>query len=108
MLTELSRDIPNNTIPENNSKPISDPWELPTPKPKTNPIPEAWKLPLETLPSIAPAGCPNAPKLPIAHLSKPVELLWKNWLKLRSQDAQKLAAEIQQAVGLLYWLEIVR
>ncbi|MGK7918032.1 MAG: hypothetical protein AB4038_21265 [Prochloraceae cyanobacterium] len=109
MLTDLSRDPPRNSKEETNSKLIPDPWTLTSPSPKTHPLPataETWKFAGEPHPLISPAGCPNALELASAKFNAGQELL-QDWLKLKAEDAKKVTVQLQQALGLLYWLEMI-
>ena len=87
------------------AKIIPDPWELPGPKPNLNQLVEVEKTVQKPRQAIASAGDPRAKRLPEYH-EKSATLLLRDWLKLKAEKADRLATEIQQALGLLYWLEM--
>ncbi len=103
MLKDLSPDLPGQLTSDADSKPITDPWELPSPVPKAKSS-EVWKFPTEPHPLISAAGNPEALQLS-APKSNPVQVLLKDWLKLKAEDAKELAVELREALGLLYWME---
>ena len=105
MLKNLAQDSTPQTTSNVSAKPIPDPWELkrPAPNPETTP---AWEVPTEDHPLIAPLANLEALPIPKAK-AKPVQVLLQDWLKLKAEDAQQLAVQLQEALGLLCWMEQV-
>lgn len=103
MLKPLSR---NNAQPleEKESSLIPDPWELEISTAKAA-VPETWQPPTELHPLISPAGNPAALSL-TGHTASPEEVILQDWLKLKAGQAQELAAQLGEALGLLYWAEM--
>ncbi len=85
---------------------VPDPWLTPLPVQKTSAVPEAWHLPLETNPSISPAGSPNAPKL-VAHQSTSDEILLEDELKLKTSASKLIKPQLEKALALIYWIETI-
>ena len=105
MLKNLIQDSTNQTNSNVGTKAIPDPWELkrPAPKPETTPT---WEVPTEAHPLIAPTAKREA--LPISEATtKPAQVLLQDWLKLKAEDAKQLAVQLQEALGLLCWMEQV-
>lgn len=84
---------------------IQDPWDLPSPAPVVSSSTLA-SIPVEKhpLPIIGPAGNPDALPLAPGNPHPEQSLLW-DWLKLQTAQAKELRMQLQQALGLLYWLE---
>ncbi len=95
---------------------VPDPWEVKAPEPQFPSPLELDRLlrephPLisaaEELPEISPAGQPGAELLPAPKDSPevdPVAALLKNELKLHNAVLDTVAAPIETALALLYWL----
>jgi hypothetical protein len=85
------------------SNEIPDPWDVTIPVSRDI-HPLATEFSREEPPLITSAGKPNvlliAPPKP-----HPEQTLLQDWLKLKTGQAKKFAGEIQQALGLLYWME---
>lgn len=84
---------------------IPDPWDVATPIIREI-QPVATKIPREEHLLFTGAGIPNAVLigLPKPH---PKETLLQDWLKLKTDKARELGNQLQQALGLLYWVERV-
>jgi hypothetical protein len=80
---------------------LPDPWELPTATAEPQ-ILETWQLPTEPHPLIAEVGEPAAPSLAGA-TANPEQVLLQDWLKLKTEQGKALAAQLGEALGLLYW-----
>ena len=105
MLQNLTQDSTVSTTSNVSTKPIPDPWELKRPAPQPETIP-AWEVPTEAHPLIAPPAKREA--LPISEATtKPAQVLLQDWLKLKAEDAKQLAVQLQEALGLLCWMEQV-
>ncbi len=95
---------------------LPDPWEVKEPEPQFPSPLELDRLlrephPLisaaEELPEISPAGQPGVELLPAPKDGRevdPVAVLLKNELKLHNSVLDTVAAPIEQALALLYWL----
>lgn len=84
---------------------IQDPWDLPSPNaslPLSPSTPTAIKTHKPFL--ISPANTPTA--LPITPKTDDLEQsLLRDWLKLKTAPAKAFREKLQQALGLLYWLD---
>jgi hypothetical protein len=105
MLQDILRESPDRAASESNSQLIPDPWELPSVVLETKSA-QSWQLPVESHPLISPGGNPAALQLP-SPKSNPVQLLLQDWLKLRAEQARKLADNLSEALGLLCWMEMM-
>jgi hypothetical protein len=103
MLKERSREPTSRSTSENNLQLIPDPWELPSPELETESA-QAWQPAIELHPLIGAGGNPAALQLPSPKFNS-IELLLQDWLKLRTERAKKLAENLREALGLLYWME---
>lgn len=88
------------------SQTIPDPWELTPPKAQVKPsqVPQVWQVPVEKHPLISPSGNPDALCLGSPKTNSK-QVLLRDWLKLGSQEANSLAIQWCEALGLLYWIE---
>lgn len=103
MLKNLAEDSIAQTNPNVSAKLIPDPWELKRPASELEMtlVPE---IPTESHPLIAPST--NLENLPISQ-AKPIQVLLQDWLKLKAEDAKQLAVQLEEALGLLCWIEQV-
>jgi hypothetical protein len=103
MLKNLDLDLITQKTADASANLIPDPWGLPRPAPQgeADRLGEvATEFPL----SIAPAGNPDALQINEAK-AKPAQVLLQDWLKLKAEDAKQLAIQLQEALGLLCWIE---
>jgi hypothetical protein len=105
MLKDLSRDNPYPGTAKANSTTIPDPWTLPSPTSEEK-LMESWQLPQEVHPLISPVGKADTLQLP-STTATPGQMLLQDWLKLKAEQAKQLAHQLQEAIGLLYWMEEV-
>jgi hypothetical protein len=103
MLKERSRESISRSTSENNWQLIPDPWELPSPERESEST-QAWQPAIELHPLISAGGNPTALQLPSPEINS-IELLLQDWLKLGKEQAKKLAENVREALGLLYWIE---
>lgn len=87
------------------SKIIPDPWQLPSPKTNINPSVTVEKTTQKLQQKIVGAGNPVAKRLP-EFPEKSATVLLRDWLKLKVEEADRLAIGTVRALGLLYWLEM--
>jgi hypothetical protein len=95
--------LQNLSTSQANAPPIPDPWELASAAAKT-PAVTAWQMSEEEHPLIAPASPPELLQLTSSE-THPVQVLLQDWLKLKAEQAQSLSIQIQELLGLLYWME---
>lgn len=82
---------------------LPDPWELPSSKPE--PVPGSRQpIRAELQPAISPAGQPGAKRL-TSPAPRPERILLQEWLKLKAEQAEGVAVQVRDALGLLYWLQ---
>ena len=106
MLTNEAKKLPRQPDSGSSAQTVPDPWQLPSPVQKTNTIPETWHLPTETYPLISPAGSPTAPRLaPPKPASK--QILLEDELKLKTSAGSSFKQQLEKALTLLYWVEII-
>lgn len=100
MLKVLSRDTPNAT--GTGADFIPDPWELPTPAVEPQ-IPKTWQVSSESHPLISAVESPEA--LISGTTANSEQVILQDWLKLKAEKSKKLARQIGEALGLLYWID---
>ncbi len=84
------------------TKNLPDPWQNPSPEPKTTTVTKTWNLLPETTPLIRAAGIPGAPKL-ASHQSTSEEILLEDELKLKTSPGSFLKQQLEKALALLFW-----
>ncbi|MCX7593979.1 MAG: hypothetical protein N2235_09490 [Fischerella sp.] len=100
MLKNISRDPPQKPGLSGEQL-IPDPWETPS-SPSEEPIPYSWQIATETHPLVSPLGIPETKRLPPAFNT--IKVLLQDELKLKVAGG-KLKTQIEQALGLLCWME---
>lgn len=80
----------------------SDPWQ--TSEPKSGNESQFYPILKEPHPLISPAGKVEAKQL-TSSVTKPIEVLLQEWLKLKIQQTQPLVQQWLEALALLYWFE---
>lgn len=98
MLKILSRDNPSATA----ANLIPDPWQLSTPASETQ-VPQTWPILPAPQPRIGGGESPEA--LISGAAANPEQFILQDWLKLQSEPSQKLARQIEEILGWLYWMD---
>ncbi len=109
MLKNLSRDPPDQSTSDARLQLISAPWEVQTQPFNGDLSGQAGQFSSESHPLISPAGKPEArllPKPSAPELSS-IQILIQDELKLRADRAIELTAQIESALGLMYWMGMV-